>query len=46
VLINFKKEKQNVTLPRVMRSLLDQKDASTVELPQYGVAVLLDQTKR
>jgi beta-galactosidase len=43
VLINFKKEKQNVALPRAMRSLLDQKEVTSVDLPQYGVAVLLDQ---
>jgi beta-galactosidase len=47
VLINFKKEKQSVALPRPMKSLLDQKqkDVTGVELSQYGVAVLLDQTK-
>jgi beta-galactosidase len=47
VLINFKKEKQSVVLPRPMKSLLDQKqkDVTSVELSQYGVAVLLDQAK-
>jgi len=46
VLINFNKEKQSVALPHPMRSLLDQKEISSIELPQYGVVVLLDQTKR
>jgi hypothetical protein len=34
-------------LPRPMKSLLDQKqkDVTSVELSQYGVAVLLDQAK-
>ncbi|HEY4978607.1 MAG TPA: beta-galactosidase [Candidatus Acidoferrum sp.] len=45
VLINFKKEKQSVTLPRTMQSLLEKKQVTTVDLPQYGVAVLLDQAK-
>ncbi len=45
VLINFNKEKRSVPLPRAMQSLFDQKQVTTVELPQYGVAVLLDQTK-
>ncbi|HMD42530.1 MAG TPA: beta-galactosidase [Candidatus Acidoferrum sp.] len=46
VLINFNKEKQSVALPHPMRSLLDQKEVSGIELPQYGVVVLLDQRKR
>jgi len=41
VLINFKAEKQTVNLPRPMRSLLEKRDTSQVELPQYGVAVLV-----
>jgi beta-galactosidase len=45
VLINFNTEKQNVSLPRAMQSVLEQKQVTTVELPQYGVAVLLDQAK-
>jgi beta-galactosidase len=46
VLINFKKKKQIVSLPRMMRSFLDQKDINSIDLPQYGVAVLLDQGKK
>ena len=46
VLINFQKEKKNVPLPRAMRSLLDQKEVTSVDLAQYGVAVLLDPSKR
>jgi beta-galactosidase len=42
VLINFKKENQKVTLPRQMRSLLEEKEVASVDLPQYGVAVLQD----
>ena len=45
VLLNFKKEKQSVSLPRAMESVLEQKRVNTVELPQYGVAVLLEQTE-
>lgn len=45
VVINFKNEKQTVTLPRPMQSLLEQKQVTSVDLPQYGVAVLLDQIK-
>jgi beta-galactosidase len=46
VLINFKKEKQSVSLPHPMRSLLNQKDVTSVELSQYGVAVLLDEGRK
>jgi beta-galactosidase len=46
VLINFSKEQQSVELPHAMKSLLEQKEVSNIELPQYGVAVLLDQTKQ
>jgi len=42
VLINFNGTDQTVILPRPMKSLLDGTDASTISLPQYGVAVLLD----
>jgi beta-galactosidase len=45
VLINFNNEKQNVPLPRSMKSLLDQKEVKSVELLQYGVAVLQDTLK-
>jgi beta-galactosidase len=46
VLINFKAQRQTVALPHVMRSLLDQKETSKLELPQYGVAVLADPGRR
>ena len=46
VLINFKTQGQTVALPHVMRSLLDQKEASKLELPPYGVAVLADPPRR
>jgi beta-galactosidase len=45
VLINFRSEKQNVTLPRTMQSLFDKRGVTQLELPQYGVAVLLDQKR-
>jgi beta-galactosidase len=45
VLINFKAQNQDVKLPRAMRSLLDKKEVTHVELPQYGVAVLAEQGK-
>jgi beta-galactosidase len=46
VMINFKNEKQTVTLPHAMESLLDRRELSQVELPQYGVAILADQKKQ
>jgi Beta-galactosidase C-terminal domain len=42
ILINYSLETRGVTLPRAMKSLLDDKQEETVELPVYGVAVLLD----
>jgi beta-galactosidase len=42
VLINFNAQGQHVALPRAMKSLLDQRDVTQVDLPHYGVAVLLD----
>lgn len=42
VLINYKAEKQSVALPRAMNSLLENAQVTSVELKQYGVAVLLD----
>jgi beta-galactosidase len=45
VLINFKNETQTVNLPRTMKSLLDQKEVESVELSQYGVAVVQDSDK-
>lgn len=40
VLINFRAEKQRAILPHAMQSLLDQRQVTQVDLPQYGVAVL------
>jgi beta-galactosidase len=45
VLINWRAENQNISLPHAMQSLLDQKQVTQVHLPQYGVAVLSDQSK-
>jgi beta-galactosidase len=42
VLINFAQEKQKVALPRSMVSVLDGTRNTSVELAQYGVAVLQD----
>jgi hypothetical protein len=42
LLINFNAGSQRVTLPRAMRSLLDARETSAIDLPRYGVAVLLD----
>jgi beta-galactosidase len=46
VLINFRKEVQTVNLPRPMKSLLDQKEVKSLDLAQFGVAVLQDSEKR
>lgn len=40
VLINFSSAKQNVRLPRPMHSLLQKRDLTSVELPQFAVAIL------
>jgi beta-galactosidase len=45
VLINLSPEKQKVTLPQSMRSLLEVCDVTQVELRQYDLAVLFDQSK-
>jgi len=45
VLINWRAGKQTVTLPGSMKSLLEQKEVTQIELPQYGVAVLSDRAK-
>jgi beta-galactosidase len=42
ILINFKQETQRVTLPHAMKALLGGANESAVELPPYGVEVLLD----
>jgi beta-galactosidase len=42
ILINFKQETQRVTLPHAMKALLGGANESIVELPPYGVEVLLD----
>jgi beta-galactosidase len=45
VLINWRAENQAITLPHSMRSLFEQKEVTQIDLPQYGVALLSDQTK-
>jgi len=45
VLINWHAENQSVSLPHAMQSLLDQKQVTQVQLPQYGVAILADAAK-
>jgi beta-galactosidase len=40
ILVNFNKAPQTVTLPSMMRNVLDDKDVRTVSLDHYGVAVL------
>jgi len=40
VLINFNATKQTIALPLPLKSLLEEKTVSAVELPQYAVAVL------
>jgi beta-galactosidase len=43
VLVNFLRKPQTVTLPRTMKALLlGSGDVTTVELPAYGVEVLVD----
>jgi beta-galactosidase len=42
VLINYSQETRQVTLPHAMKSLLEDRQADTLDLPPYGVAVLLD----
>ena len=42
VLVNFKREAQHVNLPHAMTELLSGGDVSAVEMPAYGVEVLLD----
>lgn len=46
VLINFQPEKQTVTLPRAMRSLMDQKDVTRLDLTPYEVAILSETNRR
>jgi beta-galactosidase len=46
VLVNFGTQEQRVALPHEMRSLLDQRGVTEVDLQRYGVAVLQDATKR
>jgi beta-galactosidase len=42
VLINYAQENRWVTLPRAMKLLLGDKDGDSLNMPPYGVAVLLD----
>jgi beta-galactosidase len=45
VIINFKALKQTLSLPRAMESLLQGRELTEVQLPQYGVVILADQAK-
>jgi beta-galactosidase len=42
VMINFKREQQHVDLPHAMQALLAGREESSLDLPAYGVEVLLD----
>ncbi|MGA8149696.1 MAG: beta-galactosidase [Terriglobales bacterium] len=42
VLVNFTPEKKSIKLPRPMKFLLSDAQGDTLDLPQYGVAVLGD----
>ena len=42
LLINFTRTAQHVALPHAMKALLAQKQESAVDLPAYGVEVLVD----
>jgi beta-galactosidase len=42
ILVNFKQETQHVTLPHAMTELLGGGESSTIDIPAYGVEVLLD----
>jgi beta-galactosidase len=42
VLINFAAESRTVALPHFMKLLLANTESSSVELPQYGVEILVD----
>jgi beta-galactosidase len=42
VLVNYAAEQRHVVLPHSMKLLLDEKSGDSVDLPRYGVAVLLD----
>jgi beta-galactosidase len=42
ILVNFKQETQHVTLPHAMAKLLGGSDVTAVDMPAYGVEVLLD----
>jgi beta-galactosidase len=42
IMINYTKETRHINLPRTMKLLLDDKQASSIDLPAYGVSVLLD----
>lgn len=46
VLINWKRDRQQMTLPRTMHSVLGGDDVRNFELPAYGVAVLEDVAAR
>ena len=43
---NFKSVSQDVKLPGALKSLLDRREVTHVQLPQYGVAILAERGKR
>ena len=42
ILINFTQETRHITLPRSMKLVLEDGEASAVDLPAYGVSILSD----
>jgi beta-galactosidase len=42
IMINHTQKTQHVTLPRPMKLVLENGEASQVDLPAYGVSVLLE----
>jgi beta-galactosidase len=46
VLINFQPERQTVTLPHTMRSLLEQRDVTRLDLAQYDVGILSEPNRK
>jgi beta-galactosidase len=42
IVLNHAEEMRHITLPHAMKQLLESGEASAIDLPAYGVAVLLD----
>jgi beta-galactosidase GanA len=45
VLINYADDTQHITLPRTMQAVLSGKQETALDLPRYGVEVLVDGTR-